>query len=353
MNIIMNRQQINWINCAKFIAIFAVLVDHTNGLLYSNSHVRFASYYSVSLFIIISGYLCYKSNASQNISYGKTIVKSCKKILGAYLLATGIYIVVEYHFWDFQTFVSAVIFFNASSPFYYVLLYVQLMIINKLLYSVLVQMSNIKTGVLLGGVLGITYLTTNYTNILGIYGGGGKLFGGTYLALFYLGMMFAKYCIFEINSKKAISCLFIVSGLCCVGWGKIIWLGFQPSIDSKVPFGNGVNPPSITFSLLAIFMLFLCYSLFTICSWNKYAAYLAQSVGWIGKHTMYIFLYHRLWLDFYLERYLQIENINIKRVIYFFVMVFASIMLEYVVRFIVRLLVNCYNKSQRNILERV
>ena len=30
------RERIQWIDCAKFLAIFAVMVDHTNGILYSN-----------------------------------------------------------------------------------------------------------------------------------------------------------------------------------------------------------------------------------------------------------------------------------------------------------------------------
>lgn len=55
------KQEIKWINCAKAIAIFAVLIDHTNGILYTNANIAMASYYSVSLFILISGMLSYIS----------------------------------------------------------------------------------------------------------------------------------------------------------------------------------------------------------------------------------------------------------------------------------------------------
>ena len=41
-----------WINGAKFIAILAVMVDHTNGVLYTNSQISWASYFSVTVFFI-------------------------------------------------------------------------------------------------------------------------------------------------------------------------------------------------------------------------------------------------------------------------------------------------------------
>lgn len=37
----------------------------------------------------------------------------------------------------------------------------------------------------------VAFLTTNYTNILDIYGGGGKLLGGTYLIAFWVGMLYS------------------------------------------------------------------------------------------------------------------------------------------------------------------
>ena len=42
-----------WIDCAKYVAIIAVAIDHTNGFLYDNKTLAFASYFSVSLFYLI------------------------------------------------------------------------------------------------------------------------------------------------------------------------------------------------------------------------------------------------------------------------------------------------------------
>lgn len=44
-----------WLDVAKFFAIMAVMIDHTNGILYHNQRVAFFSYYSVVLFIIVMG----------------------------------------------------------------------------------------------------------------------------------------------------------------------------------------------------------------------------------------------------------------------------------------------------------
>ncbi len=55
------KQEIKWINCAKAVAVFAVLIDHTNGILYTNANIAMASYYLVSLFILISGMLSFTS----------------------------------------------------------------------------------------------------------------------------------------------------------------------------------------------------------------------------------------------------------------------------------------------------
>lgn len=61
------RREIKWINRAKAVAIFAVLVDHTYGILYTNVKVAMASNYSVSLFILISGILSYTSTGGENM----------------------------------------------------------------------------------------------------------------------------------------------------------------------------------------------------------------------------------------------------------------------------------------------
>lgn len=74
------NKQILWLNCSKTVAVLAVLVDHTNGVLYTNQDIAYASYFSVSLFIIISGLTSYFSNSSgKKVSGGGEIYPEMQK----------------------------------------------------------------------------------------------------------------------------------------------------------------------------------------------------------------------------------------------------------------------------------
>lgn len=168
---------IPWINCAKFMAICGVLVDHTTRILYTNPRLHFASFFAVSLFILISGLLSYRSISHHNYSYTKTVVHSLKKIVLAYLVATFIYQVWAYKSFDLQRYIYGLILFNTSGPFYYVLLYIHLILISKILYNFLAletKVSLIKDVTIGYCVIIIAYITTNHSNILNIYGGGGS-----------------------------------------------------------------------------------------------------------------------------------------------------------------------------------
>ena len=171
----------------------------------------------------------------------------------------------------------------------------------------------------------------NYTNILNIYGGGGKLLGGTYLILFYLGMVLMKYYKGNDISLKKTVLLSIVSIVAAVLWWKYeCWDRF--AIDSKLPFGNGFNPPSITSMTMAFIMLCVSYGIFILCEKCIYTAWITNSISWLGGYTMSIFLYHRLFLDYMLIPHVYIENIWIRRLVYFFVMIAGSIVIEVLIQ---------------------
>lgn len=168
---------IPWINCAKFMAICGVMVDHTAGILYTTQNIQWASFYSVSLFILISGLLTYRSIQHHNYSYGRNVLHSLKKIVIAYLIATFIYQVWAYRSFDFARYINGLIMFNVSGPFYYVLLYIWLMLTARILYSLVafktraVFIKDLTVGYC---VIAVSYITTNYSNVLNVYGGGGE-----------------------------------------------------------------------------------------------------------------------------------------------------------------------------------
>lgn len=263
----------SWADFAKFLAILAVMIDHTNGVLYSNPKIAYFSYFSVSVFILISGITTYMSFEKRNVNTWGGIKKRSIGILGPYLVATFIYCIFYYRYFDLQVYLNHVIHFNVSGPLYYVLLYLQLIWIAPLLCN-LIRYSGDKSYrvalfiVEILGVIAVCFLTTNYTNILSVYGGGGKLFGGNYLLLFFIGMLLGRLVPKITFSVKNLIALGIVAFGLSVTWWNFIATN-QLQMDSKIPFGNGFNPPSISLIIYAILVVFTCYMLGNLIETSK------------------------------------------------------------------------------------
>ena len=344
------KKEVKWVNCAKCVAILAVIIDHTKGVLYTNDNISYLSFFSVSLFIVISGMMSYLSNDRRKDEWGKSFIHAIHNILPAYLLATFVYQIIATGYFDFFSYIQYITHFNITGPFYYVLLYIQLMLISPLLYNTISRIPSkyqIFSEIILGAViLLISVMTTNYTNILDVYGGGGKLFGGTYLFLFYIGMLFSKHDLFgNITFKRSIL-TGSVSLLLCIIWGIFICHD-RYELEAKLPFGNGINPPGFTLFIMAIIMLFLSFGIFSTFCYIRYLKWIVKLFSWLGKHTLYIFLYHRLFLDYFLNGFIAAENIWIKRVFYFTCMLLAPVLLEYVIGILRKLLGNGGKKQKK------
>lgn len=330
------KQPILWLNCAKLVAIFAVMTDHTNGILYTNPGVAWASYFAVSLFIIISGITSYMSNSHSTLGWGKAYLRSVKKIFVAYLIASAICLMIKTHRFDLISYLNCLVHFNASLPLYYVFLYLQLMLVSRLLFEILQYCPRNKKGyiqeiILFMFIIGISIVTTNYTQILDIYGGGGKVLGGTYLILFYFGMLIARHEWLAKETNKKSVLIWLMSSVCWLLWWKNLG-NSRNLIDSKVPFGYGFNPPSITFMVFAIFTLFAVYGFCKILEKKDSTKKLVEIGSWLGTHTLYIFMYHMIILYFFIMPYLNIENVWLKRGVYWGLMILIPIILEYTVK---------------------
>ncbi len=349
-----------WVDVAKFMAIIAVMIDHTLGLLYSDGYVQFFSFYSVSLFILVMGITTMWSYSKADGALCTKALSKCLKILRPYAVATIIYSIFTDGTFNFEVILNRFIYFHASPPFYYVLLYIQLIIISPLLFYVFKIANEKKWGLAIEFiaflvVLGISSLTTNYSNILGVYGGGGKLFGGTYLILLYLGMWFGKYCNrISVNSIVA-GILSAISCGCAIAWFCFISHDFF-KIDLKIPFGAGLNPPSISLGLYAVLVAATLY--FLELSLKRFSNSLPlkimDKIAFIGKHTLYIFLYHRFFLDIVFPRVsaltgLTIGNWWIKRVVYFTCMIAGSILIEFVLEKIHSIVLAAYKNNKERV----
>ena len=338
-NVVQSKVRTKWVDVAKFMAIIAVMIDHTNGLLYTNTHVAFFSYYSVSLFIVAMGITTMWSYRKNSDSLLQKVWKKCLGIIRPYIVATIIYGIFIYKAFDFEVLLGHVIRFNMSGPFYYVLLYIQLVLVSPILFCVFEYTSDLKKGLLVeivgfAVVLWISSWTTNHSNILGVYGGGGKLFGGTFLILLYIGMWFGKY-YNEIHFNTIIAAVLAV--LACgatIGWWQFI-ANDTCHIDSLIPYGDGYNPPSISFGIYSLLVALTLYfvEMLLLHFPNSIPMKIMSSIAVLGKHTLYIFLYHSFFIqvifpNFFAKTGIVIDNIWIKRIVYFGGMIFGSILFE-------------------------
>ncbi|MDE6386419.1 MAG: hypothetical protein K2L82_01280 [Lachnospiraceae bacterium] len=330
-------EKIVWIDCAKAIGILAVLADHSYGVLYENVSITCFSFFSVSLFILIMGVTTYISETKcTERKMWFMLSRKMGKILLPYFVATIIYSLWIDGMFDLRSIVLRLSYFNASGPFYYVSLYLQLIVANAVLYRILLICSK-REGIyqvvlkLLVGIVivVISVLTTLHSNLFDIYGGGGKLFGGTYLILAYVGMVFAPHLIKKRTSKY----LFAVTA--CT---SILWLGVLKycwdcnsiddflRLDENLMFGTGLNPPGVTLMCYAGIVLLWCFAMGSLCAEGNYLTIkIAGFLKGIGESSLYIFLYHRLILDYFLCPYIVIENIWIRRIIYIVCMVYIPI----------------------------
>lgn len=343
------EKRIYWIDAARFLAIIAVLVDHTNGILYENQNIAFWSYFSVSLFIFLMGVTSYWS-LNKGGETKKNIGIKCWGIIRPYLVATFVYYIFIFKSFDLENYVDYIIHFNISGPFYYVLLYVQLVISSPIIYRLIHACDKgwLKSSLFWGSIVVIASLTTNYTNIMSVYGGGGKLLGGTYLILFCIGMLFAKNNDrIQINRRGAVA-YFTVTLAVTIEWCRFVQIN-RGQIDNYFPFGHGFNPPSVSFCIYAIlvaFTLFFFEKLLLVFE-LKHVYRLFRVGSFWGRFTLHIFLYHRLFLDiiFPLLRSVTgmvIGNMWIKSIVYMLVMILWPILIGWILDLVYYFLVKFF-----------
>lgn len=82
------KKHLKWIDGTKFIALMAVMIDHTAGVLRYSQRIQLISFFSVSLFILISGITAWIHEEKKQASSLKKYGTSIKKITYAYFGAT-------------------------------------------------------------------------------------------------------------------------------------------------------------------------------------------------------------------------------------------------------------------------
>lgn len=342
------QKRIEWIDCAKLIAMMAVVTDHCNGFLYSRPIIANASYFSVSLFVLLSGISTWVAyERGKDISFIGQFEK-VKKIFFTYAVATFIVLCIIQRRFDLKTYLSYLVGFNIQGPYYYLVFFLQLMMIAPILvnWCRFVNGRKCKWGMHLVtiGFLGwFAYISINYTYILPVHGGGQFLGGGTYIVLYYLGMMLSSNGAFEQSRSKRVLITIACTGI-AVLWVNLMTRGSLP-FDGwmSLYWGSGFNPPSINFMVYSLFALFICYSVFSLLSELEqgWLQKIISGICFLGRNTLYIWLYHLVIKSFFSERFPDLHERNILIRLFVFCII---VILPAIVKQIVFLVGNfCYN----------
>ena len=344
--------RIVWIDAAKFFAMLAVLLDHSYSDLYNDVRIRCGSYFGVGLFILLMGLTTYGSIDKSRFSLRKKLLG----ILIPYLTASFICCVIRDRQFDFEPFVFHLIHFSADGPFYYIMLYCQLLAVTPVVYHLLnsgdgKRFSFLPELAVFIIICVFSSWTTCHTNILNIWGGGGKLLGGSYLILFTLGMWFGKY--YERISLKRIPALMLL----IVSLPLTVLFGFYNAkeyyfLDKHNFFEFNINPPGITLMVYSILVMIVFYSLGSLLASmpESLISRLFYKISIIGRHTLYIFLYHHLIMQTLLSAvrlplYSLLKNFNLVRLFYFVVLLTLPIGIEYSLKAVRKWIALCYKNA--------
>ena len=337
------EKRIEWVDISKAIAIIFVLIDHSYSKAHNNYRLAVISFCSVSLFIFLMGVTSYWSYDRSSENLKSILWKKCRNILLPYIVASIVYSLAETHFFDLEVFLNHLVHFNASLPFYYVLLYLQLIFAVPILYALLKNIDRYNHPLLLilllfAGITLFAIIAIRRSNILDVYGGGGIFLGGTYLILLFLGMTFGKFIrqIEKIGQKLPVLS-FVSCFTALILWWSFLWNnGLR--LDMHMPFGSGINPPGLSLMVSAVLVAFTVFSfeqLMRRYEWTFVSRGFLK-LAWMGKHTLYVFLYHKFFLDFVFpalkSRGVVIQIPLLRCVVYFIFMISGSLLIEFVIK---------------------
>ncbi|MFX3632167.1 MAG: acyltransferase [Candidatus Pristimantibacillus sp.] len=283
--------KLRWIDFLKGVAILAVVLDHLHGIIYNNTQIHLLTQYSVTLFILLAGVTSGISNSNNTLKYSPYIIRKLRSIFIPYMLATVIYHIVanSYHF-NFELFKQQLIMFNASGPFYFVLFYMQLVIVSPFLYKLFANRAIYQQGILLIVFYFISKYLTHYTAIEGYYGGAGKLLGGSYLFVFCFGIVVYLNLHLLDRVKKV--------------W---LWIGLLLSVGIYLLYINigwlekgWFNPPTKYTFMFALIVALIGWFAFHLVH-TTWISKILFVVELLGKYSLYVFLYHSLFIHFGLQ----------------------------------------------------
>lgn len=352
-NQITTSKRIGLIDFLKGMAMLAVVVDHSFPVLYTNPNIQRFSFYSVTLFVFLSGITTYLSMQSKNvITYDYSYVK--KRIINVlipYAVATGLSLIIINRFFDVGVFLKALVGFNTWTPYYFIVFFLQLVFISPVLFLIikLIQKQKHKFLLYLFSVVIIIYLSsvfTKFTYVVDVYTAGRMILGGSYFLVFYLGLLFASFKLIINTTKQAATYSVIFIGL--LSFFIIMYARQSPIILGLTNTLNfwQLNPPGVVLMVYATLVFGAFGSLYCLCEKTlpQNLMRIFTPIEVCGKYSMTIFLYHLLFLSLCTQLVNQIPLIKNNIMFYRITILFAMIVLPILGEIFIAKLIVVYRK---------
>lgn len=298
------KSRINWIDCTRFVAITAVVVNHNARLMYQSDWIEYFSLFSVTLFILVSGvstYFSYEKNEYKIISFKTNLLKQ-RTLIKRIVIAGFINFLFVFLFSRQQETINYYYVLTLDGMGYFVVFFIQLKIITPLLLSIFKKCDKqchpwVWHCITLFIILIVSLILMKYCRVFPFYGGGAYLFGGTYLFIYYVGIVLGSSRIFEIKNKNIIFVIFCVSLIACMSFVYLqISSNFYFNRVFSTVLGEGLNPPGLFISVYSVLVLMVCYAFFTIVESISvtFIKKIIICISILGRNSLYIYMYHLL-----------------------------------------------------------
>lgn len=300
-----NRQNESWIDVVKCLAAGGVMVQHVNSVLYTDQRVADSVQWVVAAFLILGGYNTMSSwERNKKINVGKKLLK----MFVPYMISTCIYVVWQNRFFNVEIVWQKLLHFNAVGPLYFVAVYMQLVVVSPFLIGCIRWAEEkcrfVRHFCVLMLIVFCSYFSVHYTDILGIALGGGNLFSGFWLIFWYGGMVFfVKKREETVRLKRSVSIALLII---CLLWEYIFVFKDYNSIFRNI-YGNmyGMTSVKMTWcnAIQAFLITFFFKEVIELLEMQdrKIIIHCLKPICYIGRMSLYIFLYHILLRDIYYE----------------------------------------------------
>lgn len=280
------KDRLDWIDILRGIAICAVVVDHGIFLFWETSYRQSIiwqhTYFSIIWFIFLSGVANALSAKRNKWVFPRSYLTFWMKriaILAPYIYASIIvYLSMNTARIDPAQFLHSLLYFSLQPTFYFINLILQLYFIFPSLYHLVIKCKTVWHKTLFAAVMLVVTLQILKINPVGILAVPGFLFGGAYLFIFVLGILYA-----EINFKLN-PLLLIISAILFARYEFIL-------LFSQSGFSTNLSLAIWSVSLLIVVKTGLS-RYFTNHFW-------AKILGYLGRHSIFIYLFHYLFLTLF------------------------------------------------------